>query len=192
MTKAVSKDIGEFYQHYPRVATVLTVRAGDRKNAMAVAWHSPISFKPPLYGVSIAPKRYTYQLLLESKEFAVNFLAFERADLIASVGGSGGKELDKFVKFGIAEEQPFKTTAPILSDAYAAYECRVVDTREYGDHVWVVGEIVAVHFAGEALTPEGVLDLNKVRPALYLGAEHYATVDVESVKLLDREIYGKR
>lgn len=192
MAKKVTENIGEFYQHYPKVATILTVRAGDRKNAMAVAWHSSISFKPPLYGVSIAPKRYTYQLLLESREFAINFLPFERADLIASVGGSGGKEVDKFRKFDMTEEKPLKTSAPILKDAYAVYECRMVDSREYGDHVWVVGEIVAVHVAVDVLTPKGILDLGKVSPALYLGAELYATVDAASVKFLDRELYARR
>jgi flavin reductase (DIM6/NTAB) family NADH-FMN oxidoreductase RutF len=192
MVKTVTEDIGEFYQHYPKVAAVLTVRASERKNAMAVAWHSSISFKPPLYGVSIAPKRYTYQLLLESGEFALNFLPFEWVELIASVGGSAGKEIDKFRKFGIAEEKPLKTGAPILKDAYAAYECRMVDNREYGDHVWVVGEIVAVHFARELLTPKGTLDLSRVSPALYMGAELYATVDRGSVKFLDREVCARR
>ncbi len=192
MAKTVTEDVGEFYQHYPKVATILTVRAGERKNAMAVAWHSSISFKPPLYGVSIAPRRYTYQLILESKEFAINFLPFERAALIASVGGSGGKEVDKFEKFGIAEEQPLKTGAPILRDAYAAYECRMIDNKEYGDHVWVVGEIVAVHLVTDVLTSKGALDLSKVSPALYLGAELYATADATSVKFLDRELYARR
>lgn len=192
MSKIVTEDIGEFYQHYPKVATVLTVRAGERKNAMAVAWHSSISFKPPLYGVSIAPKRYTYALLLESKEFGINFLPFQYAELVASVGGSGGKEVDKFRKFNIAEEKPLKTSAPILKAAYAAYECRLVDSRTYGDHVWVVGEIVAVHFTKEILTSKGNLDLGKVSPILYLGAELYTTADKSSVRLLDREVYAKR
>lgn len=192
MSRRVTEDVGEFYQHYPKVATVLTVRAGERKNAMAVAWHSSISFKPPLYGVSIAPKRYTYQLLMESKEFGINFLPFQCAGLVASVGGSGGKEVDKFRKFNIAEEEPVKTSAPILKDAYAAYECRLVDSKTYGDHVWVVGEIVAVHFSSELLTPKGTLDLSKLSPILYLGAELYATVDKNSVKMLDRETYARR
>jgi len=37
-----------------------------------------------------------------------------------------------------------------------------------------------------------VLDLSKLSPALYLGAELYATTDKESVRLLDRETYGRR
>ena len=192
MPKVTAESIGEFYQHYPKVAAIVTASARGKKNAMAAAWHSALSFKPPLYGVAIAPKRFTCQLILESKEFGINFVPFEIAELIASVGGSGGKELDKFHKFRIAEEKPLKTSVPILKDAYAAYECKLVDNETYGDHVWIVGEIVAVHFAKDIFTAKGALDLNKLNPALYLGAEIYATVDRGSVLLLDRETYGKR
>ena len=186
-----TEDIGEFYQHYPKVAAVLTVNAGGKKNAMAAAWHSSISFKPPLYGVAVAPKRFTYQLILESKEFGINFVSFEAAELIASVGGSGGSEIDKFSKFSIEVEKPLKTDVPILRDAYAVYECKLVDNRTYGDHAWIVGEIVAVHFNDDVFTSRGTLDLNKLNPALYLGAELYTTTNGKSVRLLDRETYGR-
>jgi len=192
MPKVTVETVGEFYQHYPKVAAILTVNAGGKKNAMAAAWHSALSFKPPLYGVAIAPKRFTCQLILEIKEFGINFVPFELAELIASVGGSGGKEVDKFHKFRISEEKPLKTSVPILRDAYAAYECKLVDNKTYGDHVWMVGKIVAVHFADDIFTAKGTLDLGKLNPALYLGAELYATMDRGSVRLLDREIYGKR
>jgi len=192
MSKISAESVGDFCQHYPKVAAILTASAGGKKHAMAVAWHSSVSLKPPLYGVSIAPKRFTYQLILESKEFGINFVPFEAAELVASVGGSGGGEVDKFRKFSIAEQRPLKTGVPILKDAYAAYECRLVDNKTYGDHVWVVGEIVAVHFVDDAFTVKGVLDLGKLSPALYLGAELYATTDKESTRLLDRNTYGRR
>lgn len=192
MPKIKSEEVGAFFQHYPKVAAVLTVSARDKRNAMAVAWHSTISFKPPLYGVAVAPKRFTYQLLLESKEFGINFMPFEAAELVASVGGSGGKEIEKFIKFGIAEEKPLKTSVPILQDAYVAYECKLVDNKTYGDHVWVVGEIVAVHCIDGVITSKGTLDLDRVNPILYLGAELYITADKKSVRLLDRDTYGRR
>ncbi len=192
MPKIKSEEVGEFYQHYPKVAAVLTVSAGGKRNAMAAAWHSAISFKPPLYGVSVAPKRFTYQILLESKEFGINFMPFEAAELVASVGGSGGKEIDKFMRFDIAEEKPLRTSVPILKDAYAAYECKLVDNKAYGDHVWVVGEIVAVHYIDDFFTTEGTLDLSRLNPTLYLGAEVYITTDRKSVRLLDRDTYGRR
>jgi flavin reductase (DIM6/NTAB) family NADH-FMN oxidoreductase RutF len=189
----VAKDnVGEFYQHYPRIAAILTVNNNGKKNAMTVAWHSSISFKPPLYGVAVAPKRYTYQLIIKSGEFGINFMPFEFAELVASVGGSGGNQIDKFHKFNLAEVKPLKTNVPILKEAYAAYECKLVDNKTYGDHAWMVGEIVVVHFKDDLFTDKGTLDTDKLNPALYLGAELYITTKKESERLLDRDTYGKR
>lgn len=192
MAKAISEDIGAYYHHYPRVAAIVTAQAKGKENAMAVAWHTSISFEPPLYGVAIAPKRFTYQLIIDSREFGVNFLPFAKAELVAAVGGSGGWEVDKFRQFGIAREKPVKTQVPILKDAYAAYECKLVDDRLYGDHRLLVGEIVVVHLLEGVFTPEETLDLAKVSPILYLGSERYVTTSGKMIKYLDRKVYGKR
>jgi flavin reductase (DIM6/NTAB) family NADH-FMN oxidoreductase RutF len=87
---------------------------------MAAAWHTSISFKPPIYGVSVSPRRFTYQLVIKGKEFGVNFLPFKAAELIASVGGSSGGEVDKFERFNIATAKPTRTSVPIPETAYAA------------------------------------------------------------------------
>ena len=191
MAKVISEGIGAFSQHYPRVATIVTARAKGKANAMAVAWHLVISVNPPLYGVSIAPKRFTYQLIADSKEFGVNFLPFEMAELVASVGGSSGREIDKFQKFNIALDKPVKTAVPILKDAYAAYECKLVDDKLYGDHRLLVGEIVVVHWLEEAFTLEGTLDSDRISPVLYLGRDVYLTTARDKVRHLDRKVYGK-
>ena len=190
MTKGISEGIGAFYQHYPRVATIVTAQAKGKSNAMAVAWHTAISFDPPLYGVVISPKRFTYQLIVDSKEFGVNFLPIEAAELVASIGGSKGGEVDKFRQFNIAKDKSARTAVPILKVAYVAYECKLVDDRDYGDHKLLVGEIVAVH-QQEVFTPEEILDLNKVSPTLYLGQDFYVTTSKDTVRKLDREVYGK-
>ena len=192
MDKIISEGVGAFAQHYPAVATIVTAQAKGKENAMAVAWHAPISSNPPLYGVSISPKRFTYQLIADSKEFGINFLPFEAAELVASVGGSKGSEIDKFQRFNIAKNKPVRTAVPILEAAYAAYECRLVDDRGYGDHRWLVGEIVAVHWLKEVFTPDEVIDWDKVSPTLYIGNELYITTSKDTVKSLDRKVYGRR
>lgn len=191
MGKVSIEGVGEFNEHYPAVAAVVTARAGEKANAMAAAWHSSLSFEPPLYGVAISPKRFTHDLLLEAGEFGVNFLPFERAGIIAAVGGSTGGEVDKFEAFEIAEEKPVLTSAPILAEAYAAYECKLVSHHTFGDHTWFVGEIVMVHLVEGAVTDEGTLDLSSVKPALYLGADRYVTALRESLCYLDRKAWTK-
>jgi len=185
------EDMYKQYQHYPCVATIVTAHAKGKDNAMACAWHAPLASSPPLYGVSIAPKRFTYQLIAESKEFGVNFLPFEVAGLVASVGGCSGYEVDKFQRFNIAKDNSVKTAVPILKAAYAAYECKLVDDRDYGDHRLLVGKIVAVHWLKEVFTPDEILGMDKVNPILYLGGDVYLTTSKDTVRTLDREVYSK-
>jgi len=188
MPKIVSEDVGKFSQHNPKVAVIVTASARGRDDAMTAAWHSSISFKPPLYGIAISPKRFTYQLITESREFGVNFIPSGKASLAASIGGTSGQQMDKFERFNIETERPLKTTAPILEDAYAAYECKLVDSKPYGDHIWIVGEIVAVHFLEEAFTPAEILDLDKMKPLLYIGSDFYVSTDKNSINFVKRGI----
>ncbi|MFW6126406.1 MAG: flavin reductase, partial [Chloroflexota bacterium] len=141
-------------------------------------------------GVSIAAKRLTYELILEAGEFGINFVPMSKAEVVAAVGGSSGRLVDKFDKFGLQKDEALKTSQPILKDAYAAYECRLVDQRTYGDHVWVVGEVLATHYDDEIFTTQGLV-MERFSPALYLGGEKYTTVAGDVPQLLDREVYGK-
>ena len=192
MAKVVSKGVGSFCQHYPKVAAVVTVQAKGKDNAMTVDWHTSLSLSPPLYGICVAPERFTYQLIIDSKEFGINFLPFEAAELVALVGSTPGSQIDKFERFNIAKDRPVKTKVPILQAAYTAYECQLVDDRGYGDHRWLVGEIVATHLLKEVFTPDEVIDLDKVSPILYLGNELYVTISKDTLKSLDRKVYGGR
>ena len=187
MDRVISNGSEAFSKHYPLVATIVTAHADSKDNATAIGWHMPISNNPPLYGIAVAAKRFTYQLILASREFAVNFMPAEEAELVAAVGGSKGKEMDKFQAFKIKKNDSVKTAAPILKAAYAAYECRLVDDRLYGDHRLLIGEVVAVHWLGEAFMEEGTLNLEKASPVLYMGQDQYLSLSEYTIRTLDRE-----
>jgi len=192
MLKVVGEDIGAFYHHYPRTAAIVTVNHEGRKNAMAVAWHCPVSFKPPLYGIAVAPRRFTYNMIKGAGQFGINFMPFDKAETIAAVGGSSGSDSDKFTRFNLEEDRAIRSEVPVLRDAYAAYECVVDDSRVFGDHAWIIGRVVAVHADGEVFKADGTLDLSLLQPALYLGNEIYCAVDKGSARILDREKFGGR
>ncbi len=175
MTKSVRSEIDPFYFHYPAGATIVTSSAGGRANAMAVAWHTAMSHDPPFYLVSISPKRYSHGLIMQSREFVVNFMPGEKGTLVAAVAGCSGKDIDKFDAFGIAADRGSQVQAPVLNDAFAAYECRVVERHTYGDHDLFVGEIVAVQWEPSAYREDSVLDVEHRRPIVYLGGDYYAT-----------------
>lgn len=189
MPKVVTENnLGGFDRHWPRSVAIVTSSARGKDNAMTVGWHTPISRTPPLYAVAIGHKKFTYQLITESKEFGINFIPWQKASLAARLGGTSGREIDKFERFNIEREKPLRTKVPILKDAYIAYECKLFDSKTYGDPIWFVGEIVAVHFREEAFTSEGILDFGRIKPLLYLGLERYITTDEDSLRFIKRGI----
>lgn len=166
-----------FYHYYPVVPVVVAVKSGDQSDALTCAWYTALSFDPPLFGVAIAPKRHSYQLLKKSGEFTANFLTFDNVGIIAAVGRTSGKEINKFSEYRIKTLPSTVIETPVLKDAYAAYECRIVKQYKTGDHVFIVGEVLAVHYKGKAFDKKDKMpDLKSVTPALYLGADNYIAI----------------
>ncbi len=137
--------------HYiPQGVFVITAKAGDKKNGMTAAWVSQVSFRPRLLSVSIAPQRYTYQLIKDSGFFAINVLGEGQVDLAKHFGFKSGREVDKF-----AEVEHFlaQKGSPILKEAIAYFECKLVSICEAGDHALFLGEIVDHQVLREGVSP---------------------------------------
>ncbi|MBM4274890.1 MAG: flavin reductase [Deltaproteobacteria bacterium] len=118
---------------------VVTTRLGDKVNGMTASWVSQVSLKPLLVMVSIAPPRYSHDLIKESRVFAINALRPDQVDLGKRFGYKSGRQLDKFAGL---DWLAAATGAPILPQAYAYLDCRLTDTFTAGDHTLFIGEVV--------------------------------------------------
>ena len=175
MTKIVQTRIDSYYYGYPVGAAILTSNAGGRSNAMSLAWHTTISLKPLQYGALVSQQSFSHGLVAESGEFTINFMSIESAKLIAMIGGSSGREIDKFSDFQMKSTAGSAVKAPVLNDAYASYECKVIDRQTYADHDLFVGKVVAIHWEESAFRSDKTLDLDQVSPAMYLGEDQYTS-----------------
>jgi len=178
-----TEQFNKFYYLFPQTVAVI----GVARNLMPAAWHTPISAKPPLYGVLISPKRYTYELLKVENGFTVNFLKHDQADLIAKLGSTSGRDLDKLTRFNIAAEPADKISGTIMSQSYAAYECEKYAMHEYGDHLLIVGRILLIHVAQDALREQESVDEKKISPVLYFGKDRYLTIDPNSLSIFPKK-----
>lgn len=165
----------KYYFHYPFPVSIVGVLKEEKVNFMSVAWHTQISFCPPLYGVAISPKRFTHQLLKESDAFSISFLKFEDYKISAFVGRTSGKDFEKSKIFGISYTKGEKLNVPILTNSVACYECKLADSKEYGDHILYVGEILGVHYDEKFYNNGLNFDL-----LMYLGNDIYAKLDSNS------------
>ena len=135
--------------YVPHPLVIVTV--GDpgkpgKRNGMTAAWVSRVSWDPPLVMVSIAPSRYTFELLKEFKEFAINVVSKKLVEPAMEVFGAiSGRDRDKFEAAGITPEKAKKILAPVLKEAPVVLECKVVNMVEAGDHMIVIGEVVEAY-----------------------------------------------
>ncbi|TYS15039.1 flavin reductase family protein [Rossellomorea vietnamensis] len=176
---------------YPGMVALVTVSHQGEDNIMAAGWHSYISYEPPIYGVAIGRERHTYGLVKAAGEFAINFVPARFAEFIQQSGVYSGSEENKF-EIGKMEFERGKTTnAPILKEAYVAYECKTIDVNSYGDHDWFAADITTFYKDEELFDENGLPDFGKLAIPLYLGRSLYAVMD-ENTKVEDCTVKKKK
>lgn len=179
--KSVKTQFAKFQHFYPNTVALIGAKMGGRVNFMSCAWHTALSFDPPLFGVLIAKKRYTHQVIAKAKEFTVNFIRARQAMLSAQYGRKSGFDIVKTEKFPVELIPSRIIQSPVIGEAYVCFECRLKEIRAYGDHDLFVGDVLAIHEDESSFNEQGVLDLQKIHPLLYLGSDFYCTIDPDSL-----------
>ena len=165
-----------YYYSFPMQAVLVTCNDKDEKtNVITIAWHTPISKKPALYGISVAPGRYSHDLIQETKEFVVNFIPYNLVEKVNFCGTHSGRKIDKIAKTGLSLEQSQKIKTPFIKEGYAHLECRVYKSMKSGDHTLFIGEVVNVLIDEDAFVDD-ILDNEKTQPTQYIGGNIYTTV----------------
>lgn len=120
---------------------IISVAAGEKANIMTAAWVGPLSHNPPIVYVSIAPKRYTHNLILEAGEFSLNILTDAQRKLSTVAGTISGRKEDKLKRNIFQMEPGIAIKAPRLRGVRAVLECKLIKHFTAGDHTVFIGEV---------------------------------------------------
>jgi flavin reductase (DIM6/NTAB) family NADH-FMN oxidoreductase RutF len=108
-----------------------SVGADTKPNAMTIGWMTGgVIWSKPIIIVLVRPSRWTYSRLTEVPEFTVNVLPPEQSEAVQHCGTASGRAGDKFAHTGLKPVAAQRVRAPIIEQAVAHYECRVVHTNE--------------------------------------------------------------
>jgi len=169
----------DHYYHYAFPMQTVLVTCNDEKgntNIITLAWHTPISRTPPLYGISVAPKRYSHGLIEKTKEFVVNFVPYSLVEAAQYCGTHTGRTADKLCTTGLTFIPAKKLSTPRIKEAYAHLECTLKESKTVGDHTLFIGEVVAVS-ADENAFKDDLLRTDLIHPLYYIGENSYTTLD---------------
>jgi len=166
---------------HPLNATLVTCQGKDGKaNALAIAWIVPVSVNPPMLVFAVRKERHSYKLIEQTREFVVNIAGFDMARQVLYCGRKSGKEVNKFKETGLTAGKAKKVSVPIINECVAHLECRVEDIIPTGDHVLIVGRVLAAHARSEAF--KGLYDLKRFKPLLHLGDDVFTTTSTDTIE----------
>ncbi len=114
---------------------IITATKGETKGAMLASWVTQASFEPPGFTVAVAKDRAIESLMQVNDSFVLNILEEGNyQELMKHFLKRFSPGADRFA--GI-KTQTANNQSPILIDALAYLECKVVSRMDCGDH-WVV------------------------------------------------------
>ena len=129
---------------YPdEVVLAITKSKDGRINLMAIGWVCIVSDEPPMFILGIDDPAYTLELIRENKEFVIAYPSKSMAKESLYFGTTHGHAIDKGKISGLAFEASSVVDVPLLADAVANFECRLVTEYRPGNCPLVVGEVVA-------------------------------------------------
>ncbi len=121
--------------------TVVTSAFQAVRHGMTVSSFISVSLAPPLLLVSLQKGTRTLELIKQSESFAVNILSQDQAALSDRFAG---RHVHVENRFDGVETFTLKTQSPLLNDALVGFDCLVYSFQEIGDHVLVIGKVVAL------------------------------------------------
>lgn len=148
------------------IAFVSTISADGVPNVAPFSYFMPICATPPLFAFSIGQRgdgqKHTLANILHSREFVLNIVTDDIAEAMNASAADVGPEIDEFQLAGLTAAASDLVSAPRVAESPANFECRLVETREYGDpprfYTVVVGEIVLAHIDDRLLSEDGSAD----------------------------------
>jgi len=121
--------------HFASGVTVITAVHDERPYGTTASAVTSLSLEPPMMLVCLDRESQTGGVIAEEGRFAVNILGEDQADLAVRFAT---KAPDKFD--GVATTRG-EYGEPLLADALATLECRVVEQTTGGTHVVFFGEV---------------------------------------------------
>ena len=139
----------------PLPLVIITTESRDGKKAgMTAAWVTQVSWKPPYVAAAIYNKWTTLKLILDRKEFAINYVSPSLAKVALEVFGSlSSAKVDKFKianeKHNVRVGYGRNVRVPVLLDAPVIIECKLLEYFEVGDHYLVVCDPISTYKGGD-------------------------------------------
>lgn len=147
--------------------------------------HPPIVIFSPARRVRDNTTKHTLQNVLEVPEVVINIVTYDMVQQASLASCEYGKGVDEFVKSGFTKEKATLVQPPMVQEAKATLECRVLEIKSLGSEggagQLVICEVLCIHVDEALLDDGGKIDQRKLELVARLGGDWYCRVGADNL-----------
>ena len=147
----------------PGPVVLVTTAQKGRANVMTLSWLTMMDFEPPLIGMVLSDRNYSFTALKATKQCVINIPTVELGKKVVGVGNSSGRRIDKFATFGLTPRPAKHVAPPLIEQCYASLECRVTDAHLASKYNFFVLEVLQAWIDSARKDPRTLYHLGKGR-----------------------------
>jgi flavin reductase (DIM6/NTAB) family NADH-FMN oxidoreductase RutF len=157
------------------VTLISTLDKNGRNNIAPFAWWMIVSKEPPLVALSIKPITHTYRIIKDTAEFTLGVPGPELLDVVYR-SANLDKEPDEFSQLGLTAAPALKINSPRIKECQVNMECRYKNEIMCGDHMLILGEVVAVDVRDDLVDKDDAIMRQNLKPLAHLTKNKFLTM----------------
>ena len=158
---------------YPLPAVMVSCGDMEKSNIITVAWTGIMNTNPAMCYISVRPERYSYNIIKETGEFAINLTTKELAYATDWCGVKTGAKVDKFKEMKLTKQKAENIKCPLIEESPISIECKVKEIKELGSHHMFIADVLSIDVAEKYIDDKGAFDISKCELIAYANGGHY-------------------
>jgi flavin reductase (DIM6/NTAB) family NADH-FMN oxidoreductase RutF len=145
----------------------------------------PIVIFSPSRRVRDNTTKHTLQNVLEVPEVVINIVTYDMVQQTSLASCEFPKGEDEFLKAGFTKETATMVKPPMVKEAKAKLECKVLEVKSLGEEggagQLVICEVICLHIDDSVLTSDKKIEQEKLHLVARLGGDWYCKVTAENL-----------
>ncbi len=156
----------------PLPVVMVSCGKGDEKNIITIAWTGIVNSDPPYTYISVRRERHSHDIIEKNGEFVINLVNEKLAKHCDWCGVKSGSKVNKWKERGLTPVKAEVVSCPMIEEAPANLECKVIEVHRYPSHDMFVAEIVAMHVDEQLVDEKGRIALDLANLVAYNHGEY--------------------
>ena len=158
---------------YPIPAVMVSVGDMEKSNIITVAWTGIINSDPAMVYISVRQSRYSYNIIKENKEFAINLTTKNLAYATDWCGVKSGANVDKFKEMHLTKQKANFIKCPLIKESPVSIECKVEKIIDLGSHTMFMARVLSIDADDKYIDEKGAFDISKCDLIAYANGGYY-------------------